>query len=237
MGIILELFIFRAGFATLVLTLEDNMFIPICKDALLWLIKQICWIIFESHKLCKLDATGADTCELLDNEGRTALHLAVETGIRNAVKIFLKECLSRSHDKRLDKWAMNKEGMNTADIIQLDTRLLSSEKVTLMRQKDLNDFMKHGIVHSEVKAGMGGANNVKDSPPKDNTSPKDNTHGRDTPIAKFNITAMTIFTTVTFAAAFQVPGGYKDKTEQYSFHSKRELRQKVRVAFARYCEA
>ena len=37
-----------------------------------------------------------DTCELLDNEGRAALHLAVETGIRNAVNIFLKECLSRS---------------------------------------------------------------------------------------------------------------------------------------------
>ena len=85
-------------------------------------------------------------------------------------------------------------------------------KRSLVRQKDLNDFMKHGIVHSEFKAGMGGANNAKDSPPKDNTSPKDTTPGRDTPIAKFNITAMTIFTTVTFAAAFQVPGGYKDKT-------------------------
>ena len=46
------------GFATVVLTLEDNMLIPVCKDALLWLIKQICWIIFESRKLCKLDVTG-----------------------------------------------------------------------------------------------------------------------------------------------------------------------------------
>ncbi|KAL0005449.1 hypothetical protein SO802_013010 [Lithocarpus litseifolius] len=77
--------------------------------------------------------------------------------------------------------------------------------------------MKHGIVHAEFTAGMGGANNAKDTPPKENTSPKDTTPGkdnpeRDTPIAKFNITAMTIFTIVTFAAAFQVPGGYEDKT-------------------------
>ena len=32
-----------------------------------------------------------ETCELLDNKGRTALHLAVKIGNRNAVEIFLKE--------------------------------------------------------------------------------------------------------------------------------------------------
>ena len=50
------------------------------------------------------------------------MHLAAISG-RHTILMMLAD------DKRLDKWAMNKEGMNTADIIQLDTRLLSSEKV------------------------------------------------------------------------------------------------------------
>ena len=82
----------------------------------------------------------------MDNKDRTALRLAVETGNRNAVKIFLKELavqdlineqdkvgntplrlaaingrytilMMLADDKRVDKLAMNKEGMNTADII------------------------------------------------------------------------------------------------------------------------
>ncbi|KAK7840973.1 hypothetical protein CFP56_016024 [Quercus suber] len=32
-----------------------------------------------------------ETCELLDNKSRTTLHLAVEIGNTNVVKIFLKE--------------------------------------------------------------------------------------------------------------------------------------------------
>ena len=39
--------------------------------------------------------------------------------------------------------------------------------------------MKHGIVHAEFTVGMGGANNAKDTPAKDNTSPKDTTPGKD----------------------------------------------------------
>ena len=80
-----------------------------------------------------------ETCELLDNKGRTALHLAVKIGNRNAVEIFLKELafqdlineqdkvgntplhlaaisghytmlMMLANDKRVDKWAMNREG-------------------------------------------------------------------------------------------------------------------------------
>ncbi|KAL4637594.1 hypothetical protein ACB092_03G088100 [Castanea dentata] len=194
-----------------------------------------------------------ETCELLDNKGRTALHVDVETGNKNAVEILLKELafqdlineqdeegntplhlaatngrytilLMLADDRRVDKWAMNEEGMNTDDIIQLDNRLLSCEKAVLMSKwnrdnillslervirrttkvqthetEGLEEFHEaQGMVREEVRAEMCGANNVKDNP------------GRDTPIAKFNITAMTIFTTVTFAAAFQVPGGYEN---------------------------
>lgn len=97
-------------------------------------------------------------CELLDNKSRTALHLAVESGSKIAVKILLKElafgdlineqdedgntafhlaAINRhyrilamlAHDRRVDKLAMNKKEMITADIVQLDNQLLRLEKV------------------------------------------------------------------------------------------------------------
>ena len=100
------------------------------------------------------------TCELLDNKCRTALHLAVESGNRIAVEILLKELafqdlineqdedgntplhlaainglypilMTLADDKRVDKWAFNKEGKNIADIIQLDNQFTVSEKVSL----------------------------------------------------------------------------------------------------------
>lgn len=84
-----------------------------------------------------------------------------------------------------------------------DFILLSLERVVTQTTKchtreteGLERFHEtQGIVHTEVKAGMGSANNTKDTTPG-----KDN-HGRDIHIAKFIITAMTIFTTVTIAAA------------------------------------
>jgi ankyrin repeat protein len=102
------------------------------------------------------------TCELLDNKSRTALHLAVESGNIDAVEIFLKELAFQDlineqdeegntplhlaaingryeilmmlvDDKRVDKWAINKEGKNIADIIQLDNQFTVSEKVSLVK--------------------------------------------------------------------------------------------------------
>ena len=54
------------------------------------------------------------------------MHLAAING-RYTIMLMLVD------DRRVDKWAMNEEGMNTADIIQLDNRLLSSEKVCLVK--------------------------------------------------------------------------------------------------------
>ena len=98
-------------------------------------------------------------CELLDvKKSRTALHVAVESGSVIAVNILPKElafgdlineqdedgntafhlaAINRhyrilamlAHDRRVDKLAMNEEGMITADIVQLDNQLLRLEKV------------------------------------------------------------------------------------------------------------
>ena len=90
------------------------------------------------------------TCELLDNRGRTALHLAAESGRTKAVKILLSSlafqdlvneqennegntamhlaAIKRRYDvlkllagdTTVEKRATNKEGKTVADILQLD---------------------------------------------------------------------------------------------------------------------
>lgn len=92
---------------------------------------------------------------------RTALHLAVENGRRNVVKLFLQELAFRdlinehdnegntafhlaaikghyallmmlADDRRVDRMAINTVGMTTIDIVQSDKRLMSYEKVSLL---------------------------------------------------------------------------------------------------------
>ena len=130
-----------------------------------------------------------DTCELLDDKHRTALHLAVESGWINAVKLFLETAafqdlineqdkngntplhlaaldlddipveyfylgywgLARSyeryeilkilaHDRRIDKWARNEEGMTTAHIIQSNNQLIWFQKVSLVKLCKVNIY-------------------------------------------------------------------------------------------------
>ena len=95
-------------------------------------------------------------------------------------------------------------------LLSLERVVRQTTKVQTHETEGLEEFHEtRGMVRAEVRAELCGANNMKDNPGRDNTTPKDNP-GIDTPIAKFNITAITIFTTVTFAAAFQVPGGYEN---------------------------
>nr|POE69645.1 ankyrin repeat-containing protein [Quercus suber] len=190
------------------------------------------------------------TCELLDNRGRTALHLAAESGRTKAVKILLSSSAFRdlindqenekgntamhlatikrrykvlillADDTRVEKRATNKEGKTVADILQLDkllwwTQILAlwwieimSEKLMLMRWDRGEDFLsleqeverettEEQIAENEghaakVQGGTGAANNIVDLEE----------------LKKYNVVVMTLVTTVTFAAAFQVPGGY-----------------------------
>ncbi|GMY20766.1 protein ACCELERATED CELL DEATH 6-like isoform X1 [Fagus crenata] len=162
------------------------------------------------------------TLELLDNKGRTALHLAVESGNIDAVEIFLKEKASQDmineqdeegntslhlaaingcyeiltmlvDESKVDKWAINKEGKNIADIIQLDNQFTVSEKEKIMlkwnRMKDVHIISLERVHDSQT-------NRVVTLTPYAKR------------VAEINITAVTIITSVTFAAAFQVPGGY-----------------------------
>ncbi|KAL0005497.1 hypothetical protein SO802_013058 [Lithocarpus litseifolius] len=166
-------------------------------------------------------------CELLDKKRRTALHFAVESGSIIAVNILLKELafgdlinekekdgntafhlaainrhyriLARlARDRRVDKLAMNEERMITAEIVQLDNQLLPLEKKLIIRfcklkQEDGVQTPKEGrIIEIEGKEAEAASD--------------------DQDISKFSLTSLTIITTVTFAAAMQVPGGYDNKT-------------------------
>uniref|UniRef100_A0A2N9EWA6 PGG domain-containing protein n=1 Tax=Fagus sylvatica TaxID=28930 RepID=A0A2N9EWA6_FAGSY len=162
------------------------------------------------------------TFELLDNKRRTALHLAVESGDIDAVEIFLKKKVSQDiineqdeegntplhlaaingryeiltmlvDEGKVDKWAINKEGKNIADIIQLDNQFTESEKETIMlkwnRMKDVHMISSERVHDSQTNRVVTLTPDAKK-------------------VAEINITAVTIITSVTFAAAFQVPGGY-----------------------------
>uniref|UniRef100_A0A7N2QZR5 Ankyrin repeat-containing protein n=1 Tax=Quercus lobata TaxID=97700 RepID=A0A7N2QZR5_QUELO len=108
------------------------------------------------------------TCELLDNRGRTALHLAAESGRTNAVKILLSSLAFQdlineqendegntamhlaaikgrykvlrllARDRRVEKRATNKEGKTVADILQLDKLLGWIEIMVLDKTKALH---------------------------------------------------------------------------------------------------
>ncbi|XP_075669934.1 protein ACCELERATED CELL DEATH 6-like [Castanea sativa] len=110
-----------------------------------------------------------DSCELLDNKDRTALHLAAESGNSKLVKVFLQTLASEdlinqqdkegntplhlaamegryallmmlAKDRRIDWMAMNKAGMSTVDIIQSDKRLKSGKKEKFMSKLNRDDI-------------------------------------------------------------------------------------------------
>ncbi|XP_050271171.1 uncharacterized protein LOC126714833 isoform X3 [Quercus robur] len=206
------------------------------------------------------------TCELLDNRGRTALHLAAESGRTKAVKILLsslafqdlineqendegntamhlaaikrryKVLILLARDRKVEKRATNKEGKTVADILQLDKLLgwieimgsmhvpTSKKEINLVLMSKLPDRSKALLsLEKEVErqtteeqiAENEGHEQFKESQRIEAAAKvKGRTGGAANNIVdfeelkKYNVVVMTLITTVTFAAAFQVPGGY-----------------------------
>ncbi|XP_065617669.1 ankyrin repeat-containing protein At5g02620-like [Quercus suber] len=143
-----------------------------------------------------------------NDEGNTAMHLA-------AIKRRYKVLILLAGDRRVAKSATNKEGKTTADIIQLDNKQPTwfeimelwriNIKQEVERQITEEQFADQNEGHvkesqrieaaAKVQGGTGAANNIVDLNKE---------------LKKYNFLVMTLITTVTFAAAFQVPGGYDD---------------------------
>ncbi|KAK7833514.1 ankyrin repeat-containing protein itn1 [Quercus suber] len=177
------------------------------------------------------------TCELLDNRGRTALHLAAESGSTNAVKILLSSLAFQdlineqendegntamhlaaiksrykvlellAGDERVEKGTTNKEGKTIISSMPEwwnRSRVLLSMKQEFERQtteKQIAENEGHEqfqesqrIAPGKVQGGTGAANDA-DFKERNN----------------YIVLVTILITTVTFAAAFQVPGGYDDK--------------------------
>ncbi|XP_050277920.1 ankyrin repeat-containing protein At5g02620-like [Quercus robur] len=180
-----------------------------------------------------------NTCELLDNKGRTALHLAVEHGKKNAVKLLLQTLTFQDHineqdkegntplhvaaindrfkislmltdDRRVEKLAVNKEGMSAADIIESRRKLSWSENKAFLSnwlsgERQLTNSLER-VVGSHIQA-------TKREPVVSKMGEDNNTEDPETDLdirsmSNFQITAITIITTITFAAGLQLPGGF-----------------------------
>lgn len=137
-----------------------------------------------------------------------------------AIKRRFKVLILLAGDTRVEKRSTNKEGKTVADILQLDKLRwgiemvvlwwieMVSEVLMLMRcdrgeyflsleQEVQKQTTEEQIAENEkppakVQGGTGAAHNIVDFEE----------------LKKYNVVVMTLITTVTFAAAFQVPGGY-----------------------------
>nr|POF21210.1 ankyrin repeat-containing protein itn1 [Quercus suber] len=150
-----------------------------------------------------------------NDEGNTAIHLA-------AIKSRYKVLELLAGDKRVEKGTTNKEGKTIVDIILLDKKFTWLEKISSMpewwnrsrvllsmkqeferqtTEKQIAENVGHEqfqesqrIAPGKVEGGTGAANDA-DFKERNN----------------YIVLVTTLITTVTFAAAFQVPGGYDDK--------------------------
>ncbi|KAK7818403.1 ankyrin repeat-containing protein [Quercus suber] len=179
-----------------------------------------------------------NTCELLDNKGRTALHLAVEHGKKNAVKILLQTLTFQDHineqdkegntplhvaaindrfkislmltdDRRVEKLAVNKEGMSAADIIESRRKLSWSENKAFMsswlrRERLLTNSLER-VVGSPIQAAK--KEPVVSKMGEDNNTEDPETDLKIRSMSNFQITAITIITAISFGAVLQLPGG------------------------------
>ncbi|KAL0014350.1 hypothetical protein SO802_001419 [Lithocarpus litseifolius] len=192
------------------------------------------------------------TSEFLDKRGRTALHLAAESGRTKAVKILLsslafqdlinvqendkgntamhlaaiksryKVLILLAGNSRVEKRATNKEGKTVADILQLDKLLGWIEIMLPNRSKALLSLEKEVERQNtgEQIAESEGHEQFKESQRVEAAA---KVQGDFEELKKYNVVVMTLITTVTFAAAFQVPGGY-DGNGHANLQKRRDFR-------------
>nr|XP_023887712.1 ankyrin repeat-containing protein ITN1-like [Quercus suber] len=166
-----------------------------------------------------------------NDEGNTAMHLA-------AIKRRYEVLILLASNRNVEKGATNKEGKTTADIIQLDKQLMRSEKEELMSKwcnggEGLLSLERE--VEVEVERQTTGVEverqtteieaerqttevsipvsdgHVQNQDSKTETTETTEPAAKDPDLKEMNeyrVLVTTLITTVTFAAAFQVPGGY-----------------------------
>ncbi|MBA0737458.1 hypothetical protein Gogos_010921 [Gossypium gossypioides] len=138
-----------------------------------------------------------------DNEGNTALHLATMHGKNQQIfELLIKDC-------RVDKSARNMEGFTVIDIILLEeygyfeknmqsTR--STESTTTNQEQPQTTWSPFAI---EAQPQL-----IPNKRPKPTTIKKPSSDQLHT-IARINLLVITLIATVSFAAGFIIPGGYK----------------------------
>uniref|UniRef100_A0A2N9FW91 PGG domain-containing protein n=1 Tax=Fagus sylvatica TaxID=28930 RepID=A0A2N9FW91_FAGSY len=142
-----------------------------------------------------------------DKEGNTPMHLAAFKGHDKVVHLLEK-------GKGLDLNAKNKEGFTTLDYILLQKELDVSKKIwkdILSRLREngarpslMASVLKFGIWKAGDGKGMAGSDSVKEE--NQNNLLVDDKEGSET-----NLLIATLIATVTFTAAFTVPGGYQSQ--------------------------
>ncbi|KAL0005501.1 hypothetical protein SO802_013062 [Lithocarpus litseifolius] len=164
-------------------------------------------VFFQNRKFAFRDLMNEQ-----DDEGNTPFHIAAANS-NYALLMSLA-------DVRRMGGALNKKGESILDIIKADNQLMDDEKKIIM-----SNLKRHNVLWSldtmvdrqtkKVKSskaeGTGAANSSEENGKKDkeddNKKAKEDKKDDIKDLANFNLVVATIIATVTFAAAFQVPGG------------------------------
>nr|POF04427.1 isoform 2 of protein accelerated cell death 6 [Quercus suber] len=164
-------------------------------------------IFFKNRKFAFRDLMNEQ-----DDEGNTPFHIA-------AANRHYALLMSLADVRRMGG-ALNQKGDSILDIIQADSELMEDEKRIIMSNLERHNVLwsldtmvdRQTIKVKNPKAeGTGAANSSEENGKKDkeddNKKAKEEKKDDIKDLANFNLVVATIIATVTFAAAFQVPGG------------------------------
>ncbi|KAK7818416.1 protein accelerated cell death 6 [Quercus suber] len=160
------------------------------------------------------------TCQLFDKSHRTALHLVAESGHTKALKIFFKnrkfafrDLMNEQDDEGNTPFHIAAANRHYALLMSLADRIIMSnlERHNVLWSLDTMVDRQTIKVKNPKAEGTGAANSSEENGKKDkeddNKKAKEEKKDDIKDLANFNLVVATIIATVTFAAAFQVPGG------------------------------